>query len=92
MKHWDHATVSKAFGIRVERLHAKVKVNLSVFFYLVVGPGCKVQYGYDFVNPENKETPGGFDCVGVRVQKRDFFFAHFLNTREHPLAHLTVHL
>ncbi|KAG0242478.1 hypothetical protein BGW41_004046 [Actinomortierella wolfii] len=29
------------------------------------GPGCKVQYGYDFVDgPFDNNTPGGFDCVG----------------------------
>ncbi|KAF8940439.1 hypothetical protein BGZ58_006433, partial [Dissophora ornata] len=31
------------------------------------GPGCKVQCGYDFIDPENTKTPGGFDCVGVKT-------------------------
>ncbi|KAF9428836.1 hypothetical protein BGZ94_000843 [Podila epigama] len=29
------------------------------------GPGCKVQTGYDFVEPfTRRDAPGGFDCVG----------------------------
>ncbi|KAF9217591.1 hypothetical protein BGZ59_002702 [Podila verticillata] len=28
------------------------------------GPGCKVQYGYDFVEPYRLQAAGGFDCVG----------------------------
>ncbi|KAG0238196.1 peptidase S8/S53 domain-containing protein [Mortierella sp. GBAus27b] len=28
------------------------------------GPGCKIQYGYDFVDLQSLDTPGGFDCVG----------------------------
>ncbi|KAG0343284.1 hypothetical protein BG000_000003 [Podila horticola] len=28
------------------------------------GPGCKVQFGYDFVEPYRQEAAGGFDCVG----------------------------
>ncbi|KAG0349405.1 hypothetical protein BG004_006434 [Podila humilis] len=28
------------------------------------GVGCKVQYGYDFVDYYHDETPGGYDCVG----------------------------
>ncbi|KAF9952917.1 hypothetical protein BGZ70_000431 [Mortierella alpina] len=30
----------------------------------IIGPGCKVQYGYDFVEPSTAEEAGGFDCVG----------------------------
>ncbi|KAG0352162.1 hypothetical protein BGZ54_002928, partial [Gamsiella multidivaricata] len=30
----------------------------------IIGPGCKVQYGRDFVDPLTSNTPGGFDCVG----------------------------
>ncbi|KAG0256529.1 hypothetical protein BG011_004451 [Mortierella polycephala] len=28
------------------------------------GPGCKVQYGFDFVEPYREENRGGFDCAG----------------------------
>ncbi|KAF9110345.1 hypothetical protein BGX27_006477 [Mortierella sp. AM989] len=28
------------------------------------GSGCKIQYGFDFVDPQQSETAGGFDCVG----------------------------
>ncbi|KAG0098368.1 hypothetical protein BGZ93_000330 [Podila epicladia] len=28
------------------------------------GPGCKVQFGYDFVDPYRSEAAGGYDCVG----------------------------
>ncbi|KAF9333772.1 hypothetical protein BG006_003181 [Podila minutissima] len=28
------------------------------------GPGCKVQFGYDFVDPYRREAAGGYDCVG----------------------------
>ncbi|KAF9193545.1 hypothetical protein BGZ51_009540 [Haplosporangium sp. Z 767] len=28
------------------------------------GPGCKVQYGFDFVEPYREKNRGGFDCVG----------------------------
>ncbi|KAF9355342.1 hypothetical protein BGX26_006685 [Mortierella sp. AD094] len=30
----------------------------------IIGPGCKVQYGFDFVDPQRLEAAGGFDCVG----------------------------
>ncbi|KAF9985811.1 hypothetical protein BGZ75_002522 [Mortierella antarctica] len=30
----------------------------------IIGPGCKVQYGYDFVEPSSAKEAGGFDCVG----------------------------
>ncbi|KAG0040886.1 hypothetical protein BGZ82_006759 [Podila clonocystis] len=28
------------------------------------GPGCKVQFGYDFVEPYRRQAAGGYDCVG----------------------------
>ncbi|KAF9388262.1 hypothetical protein CPB97_001340 [Podila verticillata] len=28
------------------------------------GLGCKVQYGFDFVEPDRLQAAGGFDCVG----------------------------
>ncbi|KAF9580806.1 hypothetical protein BGW38_002400, partial [Lunasporangiospora selenospora] len=28
------------------------------------GPGCKIQFGYDFVDPYRRDAPGGYDCVG----------------------------
>ncbi|KAF9954217.1 hypothetical protein BGZ72_004752 [Mortierella alpina] len=28
------------------------------------GPGCKVEYGYDFVEPSRTKQAGGYDCVG----------------------------
>jgi hypothetical protein len=30
------------------------------------GPDCKIQYGFDFVEPYRPGFQGGFDCVGVR--------------------------
>ncbi|KAF9564999.1 hypothetical protein EC968_004298 [Mortierella alpina] len=30
----------------------------------VIGPGCKVLHGYDFVEPFRTKEAGGFDCVG----------------------------
>ncbi|KAF9432512.1 hypothetical protein BGZ76_010690 [Entomortierella beljakovae] len=29
------------------------------------GPGCKIEFGFDFVDPFRTEAPGGFDCVGL---------------------------
>ncbi|KAF9303650.1 hypothetical protein BGZ74_003307, partial [Mortierella antarctica] len=31
------------------------------------GPGCKVQFGYDFVDPYRRKAAGGYDCVGDDV-------------------------
>lgn len=48
------------------------------------GPGCKIQYGFDFVEPNRPMFQGGFDCVGVS----SFSFLRFAITVSYDIANL----
>ncbi|KAK3840804.1 MAG: peptidase S8/S53 domain-containing protein [Linnemannia gamsii] len=51
-------------GIKVGVIDTGVDYTHEAFGSCFGGPGCKIQYGFDFVEPSRLQYPGGFDCVG----------------------------
>ncbi|KAF9156129.1 hypothetical protein BG015_007171 [Linnemannia schmuckeri] len=51
-------------GIKVGVIDTGVDYTHEAFGSCYGGPGCKIQYGFDFVEPNQPKFQGGFDCVG----------------------------
>ncbi|KAK3824390.1 MAG: peptidase S8/S53 domain-containing protein [Linnemannia elongata] len=51
-------------GIKVGVIDTGVDYTHEAFGSCYGGPGCKIQYGFDFVEPNRPMFQGGFDCVG----------------------------
>ncbi|KAG0296204.1 hypothetical protein BGZ96_009999 [Linnemannia gamsii] len=51
-------------GIKVGVIDTGVDYTHEAFGSCYGGPECKIQYGFDFVEPNRSMFQGGFDCVG----------------------------